>query len=73
MKATSRLNYMNLGKESETIEFKKSTSELKEGVISLSSMLNKTGKAFLYFGVRNDGEVVGQQIGEDTEIGRAHV
>jgi Predicted transcriptional regulator containing an HTH domain and an uncharacterized domain shared with the mammalian protein Schlafen len=67
MKATSRLNYMNLGKESETIEFKKSTSELKEGVISLSSMLNKTGKAFLYFGVRNDGEVVGQQMGEDTE------
>jgi len=58
---------MNIGKENETIEFKKSTSELKEGVISLSSMLNKGGKALLYFGVRNDGEVVGQQTGEDTE------
>ena len=29
--------------ETEIIEFKKSTSELKQGVISLSSMLNKHG------------------------------
>lgn len=58
---------MNLGKESETVEFKKSTSELKEGVISLASMLNKSGRGTLYFGVINDGEVVGQQIGKDTE------
>lgn len=58
---------MNLGKESETVEFKKSTSELKEGIISLASMLNKSNKATLYFGVKNDGEVVGFQIGEGTE------
>lgn len=58
---------MNLGKESETVEFKKSTSELKEGVISLASMLNKSGRGTLYFGVMNDGEVIGQQMGKDTE------
>lgn len=34
---------MNLGTETEKLEFKKSTSELKEGIISLSSMLNKHG------------------------------
>lgn len=30
-------------KETERIEFKKSTSELKPGVISIASMLNKNG------------------------------
>lgn len=30
---------MNLGYETEQIEFKKSTAELKEGIISLSAML----------------------------------
>ena len=53
-------------RETETLEFKKSTSELKEGVISLSSMLNKHQNGVLYFGVKNDGVVVGQQIGAST-------
>lgn len=53
-------------KETEQIEFKKSTSELKPGVISITSMLNKSGYAELYFGIRNDGTVCGQQIGEKT-------
>lgn len=57
---------MNIGAETELIEFKKSTGELKEGMISLASMLNKNGKATLYFGIKNDGEVVGQQIGDRT-------
>ena len=57
---------MNLGSETEGIEFKKSTGELKEGMISLASMLNKHGRAVVYFGVRNDGEVIGQQIGDRT-------
>ncbi len=57
---------MNLGMETELIEFKKSTGELKEGIISLASMLNKNGRGVLYFGVRNDGEIVGQQIGDRT-------
>ena len=57
---------MNIGMETELIEFKKSTGELKEGIISLASMLNKNGRGALYFGVRNDGEIVGQQIGDRT-------
>lgn len=32
---------------------KKTTGELKEGIGSLASMLNKNGKGTLYFGVRN--------------------
>lgn len=58
---------MNIGKETELIEFKKSTSELKEGVISIASILNKHRAGTLYFGVRDDGEVTGQEIGRDTE------
>ena len=57
---------MNIGTETEWVEFKKTTGELREGIISLASMLNKNGKGILYFGVRKDGEVVGQQIGDRT-------
>lgn len=57
---------MNIGMETESVEFKKTTGELREGMISLASMLNKNGKGVLYFGVRNDGEIVGQQIGDRT-------
>jgi ATP-dependent DNA helicase RecG len=52
--------------ESETLEFKRSTSELKEGVISVGSMLNKHGKGQLYFGIRNDGTPLGQTVSEQT-------
>ena len=58
---------MNFGMESEIIEFKKSTSELNDGIISLSSMLNKHGEGTLYFGIKNDGTVIGQKdITEST-------
>lgn len=57
---------MNLGIESETLEFKKSTSELKEGLCSICSILNKHGAGTLYFGVNSKGEVIGQQISEET-------
>ena len=52
--------------ESETVELKKSTSELKKGVISIASILNKHHKGQLYFGIKNDGTVVGQEVGKDT-------
>lgn len=52
--------------ETETIEFKKSTGELKEGIISLCSMLNKHRYGELYFGIGNDGRIIGQQIGDKT-------
>lgn len=57
---------MNIGKENENIEFKKSTSELKEGLQSISAILNKYQKGYLYFGVQNNGDVIGQTIGKDT-------
>jgi len=57
---------MNLGPESETVEHKKSTSELKKGLISVSAILNKHGHGTLYFGVENNGTVIGQEIGADT-------
>lgn len=53
-------------KESETLELKKSTSELKEAIISIVAILNKHQAGELYFGLRNDGMVVGQTIGKDT-------
>jgi ATP-dependent DNA helicase RecG len=53
-------------KETETIELKKSTSELKEAVISLVAMLNKHRQGEVWFGIRNDGTVVGQQVSDKT-------
>ncbi len=53
-------------KETETIEFKKTTAELKEAVISISSMLNKQGFGTVYFGIEDSGKVVGQSIGFNT-------
>src|SRR3989344_2186052 len=60
-------------KESETLELKKSTSELKEAIISIVSILNKHQKGELYFGVKNNGDVVGQTVTEKTirEISKA--
>lgn len=57
---------INIGPETEQVEYKKSIGELKEGVVSIASILNKHGQGELYFGVRNDGTVIGQEIGEDT-------
>ncbi|MCQ1535567.1 winged helix-turn-helix transcriptional regulator [Methanosarcina sp. KYL-1] len=53
-------------KESETLELKKSTAQLKPAVISIVAMLNKHQEGKLYFGVKDDGTIVGQEIGNDT-------
>ncbi len=53
-------------KETENIELKKSTSELKEAIISIVAILNKHQKGEIYFGVKNNGEVVGQAVTENT-------
>lgn len=57
---------MNIGPESEYVEHKLSTAETAKGIDSMASMLNKHGKGTLYFGVRNNGDVVGQTVGEKT-------
>ena len=57
---------MNLGSESETVEFKKSTGEHKEALQAISAMLNKHGGGELYFGVKDNGDVVGQAVTDAT-------
>lgn len=57
---------MNLGKESETLEFKKTTGELKEGMVSIAAILNKHGVGTLYFGVKPNGDAVGQEVSESS-------
>lgn len=57
---------LDYGKESETVEFKESTGELKEGIKSIASMLNKNKHAILYFGITNKGKVIGQETSDKT-------
>ena len=57
---------MNLGKETETLEFKKTTGEMKAAMISISSILNKHGIGTLYFGVKPNGDICGQDVSEST-------
>lgn len=53
-------------KESETIGFKKITTEVKAGVVSIVAMLNKHGRGEVYLGIDDDGKVLGQTIGRTT-------
>ena len=45
--------------ETEKQEFKSSLAELDKGISSLAAMLNKSGYGKVYFGIANDGEVIG--------------
>ena len=60
-------------KESEKLELKKSTSELKEAVVSITAILNKHPGGELYFGINNDGTVIGQTVTGKTirDVSRA--
>lgn len=66
-------------RESETLEFKETTKELKQGVISLTSMLNKHGEGTVLFGIRNDGEpsnrfIIGESTSRDVSTAiRDHI
>jgi ATP-dependent DNA helicase RecG len=53
-------------KESETVELKKSLAELKQGLVSMAAILNKHRAGTLWFGVRNDGTIVGVQANDKT-------
>ena len=57
---------MNLGKENEQLEFKKTTGEIKAAMDDICAILNKHGSGTLYFGVKPNGDVCGQEIGELT-------
>jgi ATP-dependent DNA helicase RecG len=51
--------------EGETLEFKRSTGECRDGVRALSAMLNQRGGRLL-FGVDPDGKAVGQNVSDRT-------
>jgi ATP-dependent DNA helicase RecG len=51
--------------ESETVEFKKSTSLLREGIETICAFANRKG-GYLLFGLTDHGEVLGQQVSDDT-------
>ncbi len=52
--------------ENESTEFKKSTSELKEALISIVAILNKHQRGKIIFGISSKGEFIGQTISEKT-------
>ncbi len=51
--------------ESETLEFKRSTSLIREGIESLVAFANQRGGQVI-FGIADDGTVIGQQVSDDT-------
>lgn len=53
-------------KETEKTELKKSLAQLREGIISLSAMLNKTNEGVLFIGINDDGKVYNVEIGKKT-------
>lgn len=57
---------MNLGKENEYQEFKESLGQLDKGLKSITAMLNRHGKATVYFGVTDNGDVCGITVGKNT-------
>ena len=57
---------MNIGFENEYQEFKEGLGQLDKGLKSLTAMLNKHGKAAVYFGVDDNGNVCGLSIGKNT-------
>ena len=55
---------MNLGKENEKQEFKLGLGQLDKGLKSLSAMLNRGEEGTVYYGVDDDGNVQGLDIGK---------
>lgn len=52
--------------ENETREFKKTTGEITEGIISIVSILNKHHHGELFFGIKNDGTPFKFEITDST-------
>jgi len=57
---------VNLGFENEKQEFKAGLAQLDKGLTSLSAMLNRGREGAVYFGVDDDGNVKGLDIGKRT-------
>ncbi len=57
---------MNIGKESETVEFEESLARLDEGILSLTAMLNRSNAGTVYFGIDGNGDVAGMDIADSA-------
>lgn len=53
-------------KKTEKFELMKSTEEIKDAIIAMVAMLNKSRKGSLCFGVTNSGKIIGQKITKKT-------
>lgn len=53
-------------REDEMNEYKRTTGELNEGMVSISAILNKHREGSLFFGLRNDGTPVRFEINDST-------
>jgi ATP-dependent DNA helicase RecG len=62
---TQELTELSQGGEQETVEFKKTTGQLFEGIRSVCAMLNGKG-GFVLFGVTPAGEIRGQDVTTKT-------
>ena len=57
---------MNIGEESEFQERKESLAQLDKGIKSMTAMLNKHYKGIVNFGVYDNGDIKGIQIGKKS-------
>lgn len=57
---------MNIGLECETVEFVTDMRQLHRGILSLTAMLNRSNHGTVYFGVDDNGDVVGMIITDIT-------
>ena len=57
---------MNLGEENESQEFKISLTQIDKGLKSLSAMLNRNGSGTVFFGVDDNGNIKGIDVGKNT-------
>lgn len=62
----SELKRLVLGGESETLEFKKSTAQLRSACETICAFLNGQG-GLLLFGVADNGKIIGQKISDATK------
>ena len=62
-----------LKRENENIEFKKSSGEANDAMKSVCGMLNKFGEGTIFFGVKNDGTPIKNEITDSSlrDISRA--
>ena len=58
---------MLIGEENEMTEFKETTGERKEAMQSIVAILNKHCRGTIYFGIKDNGFVCGQEIMDSTK------